>query len=133
MSEENVDFLRRLYERWGSGDFRTDSWYVDGFELVMGPDFPDHGVHSGREGVRSYMRGFLDPWERLTIEAEELSDSGETVLARVLQRGTGASSGIEIELRYFQLWTFEGSAPTRMETIMDEGEAVARMRRGQPD
>jgi ketosteroid isomerase-like protein len=127
MSEENVEFLRRLYDRWGSGDFRTESWFDDDFAVVLGPDFPDQGVHEGREGVKAYMRGFLDPWKQLTIEVEELVDGGDRLLARVLQSGTGGSSGAAVELRYFHLWTFEEGKPVRMESIMDEADARARL------
>jgi ketosteroid isomerase-like protein len=131
MAEENVELLRRIYDRWQVGDFHTESLYDERFAIVMGQDFPDHGVHEGRGGLAAYMRGFLDPWERITIEAEELIDGGANqVLARVLQSGTGSSSGIAVDLRYFQLWTFEDEKPVRMETIKDEAEARARLTEG---
>jgi hypothetical protein len=42
-----------------------------------------------------------------------------------LQSGTGISSGIAVEPRYFQLWTFDGARPVGMETIMHEAAALA--------
>lgn len=38
--------------------------------FVLGPDFPDAGTHAGLDALREYMRGFLEPWGRPTIEAE---------------------------------------------------------------
>jgi ketosteroid isomerase-like protein len=126
MSAENVQLLRRIYERWRVGDFHTESYYADDFTFALGPDFPDQGVYQGREAVKSYMRGFLDPWEELTIAPEELIDGDSMVLVRVLQSGKGVGSGVAVELRYFHLWTFDGSKPVRMESIMEEADAVAR-------
>jgi ketosteroid isomerase-like protein len=127
VGSENVDLLREVYVSWGRGEFSLDPRLPDEFTITMGADFPDAGVHSRIAGVAAYMRGFLEPWERLTIEVEELTDVGDRVLARVLQSGTGVSSGIAVELRYFQLWTFEAGRPVAMETIMHEVDARAKL------
>jgi ketosteroid isomerase-like protein len=127
MSADNVELLREIYERWGTGDFKPHPSLGQDFTIIMGPDFPDTGVHAGLEGVAAYMKAFLEPWERVTIEAEELIDSGDLVLVRVLQSGTGESSGIPVEMRYFHLWSFNGATPQGMETIMHEAEAQARL------
>jgi ketosteroid isomerase-like protein len=130
VAAENVELLRRIYERWGAGDFRPDPSLGQDFTITMGPEFPDTGVHAGLEGVAAYMRAFLEPWEWITITAEELIDSGDLVLVRVLQSGTGASSGVAVELRYFHLWTFDGARAVGMETIMHETDALAAIGRG---
>jgi ketosteroid isomerase-like protein len=127
MASEKVELLRVVYERWGRGDFKTEALYGDDFTITMGRDFPDTGVHAGQDGVAAYMKGFLEPWDRITIAAEEMDDSGEQVLVQVLQAGVGATSGIEVELRYFHLWSFSGGRPVAMETIMHEVEARARL------
>jgi ketosteroid isomerase-like protein len=127
MSAENLELLRRVYDRWGGGDFHPDPAFAEEFAITIAVDFPDAGTHAGPEGVAAYMKGFLEPWERLTISAEEMIDSADRVLVRVLQSGTGISSGIAVELRYFHLWSFEGGRPTGMESIMREDEARARL------
>src|SRR5213078_3142932 len=52
MSQENVEVVRDVYERWSQGDFRTS---VDVFDplvlLVLRPEFPDAGTYLGRERV----------------------------------------------------------------------------------
>ena len=70
------------------------------------------------------MRRFLEHWEQLTIKATELRAAGDTVLARVVQHGKGAASGIEGDIPYFQLFTFRGGKIVRMESVMDEAEAL---------
>jgi ketosteroid isomerase-like protein len=130
MSEENLKLVRGIYERWAQGDFKTHATYPEDMELELGPEFPDAGVHSGLDGIAAYMRGFLQPWSRLTIAAEELTDCENRVLAKVLQAGVGESSGIPVELRYFQLWTFDGDTPARLESMMREDEAQDRLESG---
>ena len=126
MSEgSNLGTVRKVYEHWGNGDFASGvEPYGPDTELVLGADFPDAGAHRGLDAIRSYTRGFLSPWDSISIAADELQDFGDRVLVRVFQRGIGTSSGIEIEMRYFQLWTFEGSTASRVEAIMDEADAL---------
>jgi ketosteroid isomerase-like protein len=126
MSQENVELVREVYRRWGAGDFRAslnlfDYSYVD---LIIRPDFPDPGTYRGPEEISGYMRRFLGSWTNATIEAEELVDTAGRVLARVHQSATGRSSGVDVEMRYFQVWTFRDGAVTRIESIMHEDEAL---------
>jgi ketosteroid isomerase-like protein len=129
VSAQNVELLREIYERWARGDFAPEPSFSEEMTLALGPDFPDSGEHTGPEGIAAYMKGFLEPWDRLTITAEQLIDSENRVLVRVLQSGTGASSGVAVELRYFHLWTFDGARPVLMESIMEEADARARLER----
>ena len=124
MSEENLEAVRRVYERWSEGDFYGS---VDGFDphmlLVMRPEFPDAGTYLGIEDIRDYTRHFLEPWTRITIEAEEITAAGDSVVVAVYQRGVGGGSGIATELRYFHVWTFRGGRAIRLETFRERGEA----------
>ena len=70
MSQENVEIVRRIYEAWAQGDFRARIGDLDQHVvLVIRSDFPEFGVFLGHDGVRDYMRRFLEQWEQLTIEA----------------------------------------------------------------
>ena len=126
MSEQNVEAVRRVYERWAEGDFTASEEVLDpGAVLVLGPEFPDGGTYVGREGIRVYMHGFLESWTRITIEAEELTGSGDAVLAAVHQSGVGESSGVETDMRYFQVWTFRHGKVVRLEGFLDREQARA--------
>ena len=125
MSQENTDVVRDILKRWGNGDFRPDPGLFDpGFVLVLRPGFPDAGTYSGRAEVTRYMKMFLEPWERLTIEAEEITEAGDGVLAAVRQRGVGVKSGIGTDFRYFQAWCVEGGRVVRLESCRDRAEAI---------
>ena len=126
MAQENVEAVRRVYERWARGDFAAGTDLLDPEAvLVIGSDFPDAGVYEGLPGIRKYMRGFLEPWTRVTIAAEELTDGSDAVLAAVRQSGVGESSGVETELRYFQVWTFRAGKVVRLENFRDTAHARA--------
>jgi ketosteroid isomerase-like protein len=127
MAEEHVKYLTGVYERWAQGDFTMDPPYPAEMTLVLEPEFPEAGTYTGPEGIATYMQSFLEPWERLTMVAEEMVDGGDKVLVRVTQSGSGTGSGIPVELRYFHLWTFDGSKPVRLESIMQEPDAMARL------
>jgi ketosteroid isomerase-like protein len=125
MSQENVEVVRRIYEAWASGDFRAGADDLDRHVvLVIGPEFAEFGVFVGPDGVREFMRRFLEQWERLTIEATSIRTVGDTVLAQVVQHGKGRASGIEGDHRYFQLFTFRGGKIVRMESIIGKAEAL---------
>jgi ketosteroid isomerase-like protein len=114
----------QIYDEWGRGNFRAGTdLYDDNVMLVVRPEFIDPGVHTGREALRNFMHNFLEPWKEITIRAEDIRVVGDSVLVDVVQRGTGFASGIESELRYFQLWTFRGGKVIRIESISDPDEA----------
>jgi len=124
MSQQKLDVVQRIYEAWGTGDFEAGVGHLDrDVVLVIPRDFPEFGVFVGLDGVREFMRRFLDQWDHLTIEARQLQAVGDTVLTRIVQRGKGRASGIDVEVSYFQLFTFRGDAIVRMDSVMDEATA----------
>ena len=125
MSHENVEVVRAVYERWSEGDFRAHVDLLDPHVvLVLGPDFPDAGMHSGIEAVAAYTRALLEPWTHLTMDAEEIVAAGDSVFAGVRQRGVGSSSGVPTVLHYFTLWTFRGSKVVHLESFRKRAEAL---------
>ena len=124
MPPRNVEIVRGVYERWSEGDFRTTEVFDPNVVFVLGPEFPDTGAYLGLEAVARYMRGFLEPWTHITMEAEEIFDAGDTVLVGLLQRAVGDASGAETELRYFQLWSFRGGRVIRLENFRERAEAL---------
>jgi ketosteroid isomerase-like protein len=88
------------------------------------PSSPTPGPTSASSGSRSTCGGFLEPWTRLTIEAEEIIEAGDSVVAGICQRGAGSGSGAVTEFRYFQVWTFRGGKVIRCENFRERAEAV---------
>jgi ketosteroid isomerase-like protein len=125
MSQENVEAVRAIYERWSEGDFRASLEVLDPHVVfVMGPEFPDAGAYYGVEAFIGYTRVLLEPWTRLTIEAEEVIPAGDSVLVRVRQRGVGGESGIPIEMTFFMVWSFRARTVIRLESFREHAEAL---------
>jgi ketosteroid isomerase-like protein len=126
VSQENVELVQGVYDRWGEGDFEASLEVVDPLVLfVLGPGFPDSGTYLGIDRLVEYTRGFLEPWTRITIEVEELTAAGDSVVATVHQRGVGSESGAETEFEYFQVWSFRGDKVIRLENFRERAEALA--------
>jgi ketosteroid isomerase-like protein len=129
MSADNLEAVRAVYDRWAEGDFTASLDLVDPlFLFVLGPGFPDSGTYLGVARLEEYTRGFLEPWSRIAIEAEEVTSAGDSVFAAVRQRGVGSGSGAATDFRYFQVWTFRGRKAIRLENFRDRDEALAAVR-----
>ena len=125
MSQENIETVRAVFDRWSEGDLRASVELFDPHVvLVLRPEFPDAGAYLGPEGVAAYTRSLLEPWTHLTIDAEEIVAAGDSVLVGVRQRGVGSASGIPTELRYFMLWSFRGRKVIRLESVRERAEAL---------
>jgi|SRR5215211_382375 len=125
MSQENVEAVRAVYERWSQGDFRASLDVLDRHaSFVVRPDFPDTGTYHGLARIEEYTRGFLEPWTRITIEAEEFTDAGDSVVVAVRQCGVGRGSGVVTEFRYFHVWSFRGRKAIRLENVREREEAL---------
>jgi ketosteroid isomerase-like protein len=125
MSRDNVEVVRGIYAEWGKGNFRagTDLFDPD-VVLVLRADFPDAATYVGRDEIGAYMRRFLSSWTDAVIEAEDIFGAGERVAVAVHQRATGSGSGLPIDMRYWQVWTFRGSTVTGIESIKTRSEVL---------
>jgi len=126
MTEQNLETIRGIYSRWAEGDFSAGPEHFDpNLVFIMRPEFPDSGTYLGPEQVAGYMRIFLEPWEWITIEATEIIQAGDSVIAAVTQRGLGMASRVETDFSYFNVWTFRGPMIIRFETFREREEALA--------
>jgi ketosteroid isomerase-like protein len=125
MSHENVEAVRAIYAEWGRGNFRAgNDLYDTHVVLVIRDGFPEAGVYVGRDEIRAYMREFLADWTAAVIVAEEILAAGDTVIVAVHQKATGSGSGVPIDMRYWQAWTFRGGVVIRLESIRERSEAL---------
>src|SRR5262245_40598287 len=126
MSQQRVETVRRIYERWGRGDFRAGvELYDPQVLLVLRSPFPEAGTYLGAAEIRKYMRDLLANLADLAISGDEFLDAGDSVVVRVEQRGIGPESGAAVALGYYQVWTFRGDSVIRLESIRERAEALA--------
>jgi len=124
MSEESVEIVRGVYNRWAEGDFQAGDYFDPHIVFIIGFGFPESGIYCGTERVAEYMRGFLEPWKRLTIQAEEIISVGDSVVVAVHQRGGGRESDAATEFDYVNVWSFRGGKAIRFETFRERPAAL---------
>jgi len=125
MSEEKVEVVRKVYERWSEGDFRASADLLDTHVLlVLHSEFPEAGTYLGNEAVAAYTRDLLKTNRHLTQEAEEIIAAGDSVVVGVRQRGVGRASGVPTEMHFFTLWTLRGRKVIRIESFRERAEAL---------
>lgn len=124
-AQEHVEIVRRIFEAWAVADWSIgNDYYDEHVAFRISPDFPTFGFYSGFDQVRTYLRDFLEQFERTTIEAERLEAAGDTVFAQVLQHAKYRTSGIEGEIQFFMLFTFRANKIIWMESMMEEAQAL---------
>jgi ketosteroid isomerase-like protein len=83
------------------------------FEWLV-PGFPGNEATRGPEATLDFFRDWIDQWEDLRVDWELEQASPDTVFAVVDMRGRGRASGVPVELRFGQVWSFREGVPVRM-------------------
>jgi ketosteroid isomerase-like protein len=122
MSQENVERLQAVYSEWAQGNFRPGG-------RLFAPDIAfdaltDGRAAIGRDAVEGYMREFLAQWTEFRIEAKDFVEVGETILVTERQHGTGKSSGVEVEMTVYAVWTFRDGVVVRVRWEIDRDDAL---------
>ena len=126
--EAHAEHLRGLYDRWARGDFDAGAdLFAPEVEFITSTGFPDApGQGSDLDRVARWRDEFLASFQELHIEALDLEPIGERVLVRVRQRGRFRATGIDVDVTYFQLWTFGGGRAVRFQVFEPGAEMEAR-------
>ena len=127
MSEENVEVVRKAiaYEYDGVGD-RAEAEAIFDPNVVMNP------VHEGLDEASSYgPHAMRDDWERwasafdeLTVTFEEFIDAGDQVVVVAHHQGRGRESGVEVDARYYEVYTLREGKVSQIDEYDDRAEAL---------
>jgi ketosteroid isomerase-like protein len=133
MSEENVELVRRAYERLGEGDPLGDwSWFFEEFahdELELRPAgtyLDAASSYQGREGWAQFWRDFSAVWEEWHFDpgAFEFFDAGEKVVVFARAVGIGKGSGVVVTQDEAHLWKISDGKMLLGVSYMDRNEAL---------
>jgi ketosteroid isomerase-like protein len=128
MSQENVEIVREAIEAFNRRD-------VDAFLSNASPEiewedsefWSEHArIYRGRAEVREWFNQVvLEPWESVHVELEEITEAGADRIffgACLTTRGRG--SGVETQIRGWQVvWIADGKV-TRRQVFLDRAEAL---------
>lgn len=89
---------------------------------LMPPDLET--VFYGRDGYLKLWRYWLDAFEDIRWDPEEILDFGDRFLVTAQQRGHGSGSGVAVSEPVFQLFTLRRGLVVRQEDFLDRAKAV---------
>lgn len=89
---------------------------------LMPPDL--EAAFHGRDGYLRLWRYWLDAFEDIRWDPEEILDLGDKVLVTTQQTGKGSGSGVSVTERVFQLFTLRQGLVARQEDFLDHAEAL---------
>jgi ketosteroid isomerase-like protein len=126
MSQENVDLLRRAFEYVErTGEILPEAvhsdfvWDTTTFRSAIMP-----GTFVGIDEINAWLADWLEGFEDLSFDIEEVFDAGDQVVTIARQRAKGKHGGPEVEMRVGQVWTFRDGLIARMEMYADRNEAL---------
>jgi uncharacterized protein len=121
MSQENVEVVRRAVEAYVAGDLEKGLAEADP-EIVWNPI--EETPTQGHDAVRENLRRWEADWEDLRTVPEEFLDAGERVVVTVHLAGRGRGSGIDVDVRLYQVWTIHDGKAVRMDEFSERAEAL---------
>ncbi len=121
---ENVEIVKRIYESWERGDFRSNDWADPEIRFsIPGPDPEAQGLEKMRETWFSFLQAYSD----LSLKATEYFEGeGDVVVTRQAFYGKGRSSGIPVdEIMGGCVFTLRDGKVIRFQGFTDIDDAFA--------
>jgi ketosteroid isomerase-like protein len=82
----------------------------------------------GHAGYRRFWRLWLDAFEDIRWDPEEILDFGDKALVTTRQSGHGSGSGVAVSEPVFQLFTFKRGLVISQEDFLDRSQALEAAR-----
>jgi ketosteroid isomerase-like protein len=117
MSQENVEIVRRFL----LVDVDEALTYADP-DIVWNPieELPAQG----HGAVRASLARWKAEWHDYKVIPEEFEDRGDRVVVTVRLRGRGRGSGIEIDARFYDVYTLRDGKIVRMDQFTARSQAL---------
>jgi hypothetical protein len=150
MSQENVEAVRELFDRFGETEFErlrealeTSSsfpeaapkmgdvgrWHLERLDPEVEldasalPGIPEGNRARGLQGWFEFWQTWLIPWESFQYTPKRWRDAGDHVVVELVQRGRLAS-GLDYATHISNVWTFDGEAVVRLRMFVTWEEAL---------
>ena len=81
-------------------------------------------VYRGHDGYREFWRLWLEAFEDIRWDPEEILDFGDRALVTTQQSAHGLGSGVAVSEPVFQLFTLRRGMVVRQEDFLDRAEAL---------
>ena len=126
MSQENVEIVREMSERFATGD--RESWREvfakDVIWDTSATTTPQAGVYEGHAGVERFFIDWLGTWDNPAVEMLDLIDAGDSVVAVFRWTGRGRTSGIDTAMTMFAVYDLKDGQVVRFRQYETRNEAL---------
>ena len=125
MSQENVEVVRQLFDAWNRGDYAAASALVDpaiSVESLL--DGPMAGRYDGAERAARWLSDFWGNFGEFHTEIGEYMTRGDDVVIAAHHYGRGKSSGVEVQMDNWQIFTVRGEKIVRYRLYTTKQEAL---------
>jgi ketosteroid isomerase-like protein len=124
MSQENVEIVRRFL----SVDVDEALPYADpGIVWNPAEELPSQG----HKAVRASLAHWKAEWDDYQVMPEEFVDMGDRVVVTVRLRGRGRGSGVEVDARFYDVYTLRDGKIVRMDQFTEHSEALEAVGRSE--
>lgn len=82
------------------------------------------GEHHGHEGFRRLWDAWRAAWQELEVRPLQLIDVGDRFLVEVRMVGRGRHSGLDTDMRYFEVYTLRDGKISRHDNFVDRERAL---------
>ncbi len=126
MAQANVELVRQVNAAFSSGEMdHILALLHPDFETIVGPELsPEPDAYRGHDGVRRYFDSFRDAMDQIRFDPVRLRDAGASVVAAVRLSARGRSTGIPVEQRLGQVWSFRDGKVIEVRSFLTYREAL---------
>jgi ketosteroid isomerase-like protein len=125
MSQENVEVVRRSLEAFERGGLDMSLDYFDPeVEWTTTDAYLEAATYRGHQGVRHYFETLSGEFGAVRLEAEEMIDAGEQVVAPVRMSGRGKTSGASVHLRLTLVCSVCDGKIVRIRNHLEKADAL---------
>jgi ketosteroid isomerase-like protein len=134
MSQEDVENLRAFLETWTLDTWTLEAWRRGAVDLsLLDPDvnyedttLPGHTGETfhGRKGVIRATERWLEHYDSLLIELEQIVDAGDRIVSVQRVRAKSRRTGIEFDGLLAYLWTFREGKIVHFRSFRDPEQAM---------
>ena len=119
MSEENVELVRRIHERWGREESIREL-VADDLEYVN----PTYAVEPGTRIGRDSFGSVRATYPNFVFHPQRYVDAGDDVVVLGRYTAAGGASGIELEGDHGYVWTVNDGIAVRFRWFQSHAEAL---------
>ena len=119
MSEENVEVVREIHERWERGE-SVRELIAEDLEYVN----PSYAVEPGTRFGRDAFGAVRDTYPDFLLHVHRYVDAGDDVVVLGRYTASGGTSGIELEGDHGYVWTIRDGLAVRFQWFQSHQEAL---------